>query len=95
LLISIPFGAIKSYWQPCSGCHIDISIPFGAIKSRIKKLESDPEAISIPFGAIKRALPGDVFDIELKFQFLLVRLKDEPGCLFPTPKINFNSFWCD
>jgi len=51
--------------------------------------------ISIPYGAIKRK--QDILSIQyvLKFQFLMVRLKDvftEKELKYP---MNFNSLWCD
>ena len=60
--ISIPFGAIKSEYQPDRFVTFDaISIPFGAIKSG----ELPPRLliklkISIPFGAIKRTNENNI-----------------------------------
>ncbi len=54
-----------------------ISIPYGAIKRTNKNTdEIDIFKISIPYGAIKSILLKQGRGIATKFQFLMVRLKD-------------------
>ena len=53
-----------------------ISIPYGAIKSCLLiKFYLLQSWISIPYGAIKRHVVYDALDDDLRFQFLMVRLK--------------------
>ena len=54
-----------------------ISIPSGAIKRKIEELENELEKrISIPSGAIKSFTFTTQVNYSVRFQFLLVRLRD-------------------
>ncbi len=55
VIISIPYGAIKSIFKRISpDIRTHISIPYGAIKRQSNSSNNSLKSISIPYGAIKR-----------------------------------------
>ena len=75
---------------------VEISIPTGTIKSVICKHHIQPlQLISIPTGTIKSAADIKNIESQIKFQFLLVRLKEEQAKYQTKMDKNFNSYWYD
>ena len=53
-----------------------ISIPYGSIKSECSHARHCLNFISIPYGSIKRLLQTEHQTARIRFQFLMVRLKE-------------------
>jgi len=73
-----------------------ISIPYGAIKRVVKLYRYiSQNRISIPYGAIKSITLTAALSILIKFQFLMVRLKEKNMDKYKLINRDFNSLWCD
>ncbi len=65
------------------------------LKEKCRMSKSRRFKISIPYGAIKRNIMNAEIENQLKFQFLMVRLKVSVPSISVRVTDNFNSLWCD
>ena len=95
-IISIPYGAIKSFHNFIFFGVNFISIPYGAIKRLVDNNGNDIESIfQFLMVRLKELLIIRLVTHLYIFQFLMVRLKVPTAIVYIFCEADFNSLWCD